>query len=69
MIMDNSVAFTALMLFWHQEEHPASKNRVVGMLICLERGADHLLLDWLMSLLSQIPSCLACLKSRIVLPF
>ena len=55
MIMDNSVAFTALMLFWHQEEHPASKNWVVGMLICLERGADHLLLDWLMSLLSQIP--------------
>jgi len=41
----------------------------VGVVICLERGADCLHLVQLMPLHSKTPSSLASFKSRLVLPF
>ena len=40
-INDDDCAFSALtLLVGRQEGHPALKNRVVGVVICLEPGAD-----------------------------
>ena len=41
----------------------------VGVVICLERGADCLHMVQLMPLTSQTPSSLVSFKSRLVLPF
>jgi len=41
----------------------------VGVVVCLERGADCLHVVQLMPLPSQTPSSLASFKSRLVLPF
>ena len=42
---------------------------LVGVVICLERGADCLHMVQLMPLPPKTPSSLASLKSRLVLPF
>jgi len=65
-------AFSALtLLAGRPEEHPACKNWVtghgVGVIVCLERGADCFHMVQPMPLPS--PSSLASFKSRLVLPF
>jgi len=69
-----SCAFSALtLLVRRQEEHPACKKLSdvdVGVVICLEWGADCLHVVQLMPLPSpKNPSCLASFNSRLVLPF
>ena len=49
-----------------QEEHPAWG---VGVVICLQRGADCLNMVQLMPLHPKTPSSLASFKSRLALPF
>ena len=65
-------AFSALtLLVGRQEEHPACKNCkwwCVGVVICLERGADCLHMVQLMPLHRKTPPSLASFKSRLVLP-
>jgi len=59
-------SFSALTpLVGRQKEHPACKNWVmcVGVVICLERGADCLYMVQLMLLYPKTPSSLALLKS------
>ena len=41
----------------------------VGVVICVERGADYLQMVQLMPLHRKTPSSLASFKSRLVLPF
>ena len=67
-------AFSALMtlLVGRQEEHPACKKILwwgVGVVICLERGADCSHMAQLMPLHPKTPSSLATFESRVVLPF
>jgi len=61
-------------MVWHQEEHPACKklsDKVlpVGVVICLERGADCFHMVQLMLLNPKTLSSLASFKSRLILPF
>ena len=65
--------FSALtLLVGHLQEHTAC-NKIewwaVGVVICLERGADCLHMVQLMPLHPKTPSSLASFKSRLVLPF
>ena len=66
-------AFSALtLLLGRQVEHPAFKKIDwwgVGVIICLERGADCLHMVQLMPLHPKTPSSLASFKSRLVLSF
>jgi len=57
------------LLVGHQEEHPSCKNYGVGVVICLERGADCLHMVQLMPLHPKTPSSLASFKSRLVICF
>jgi len=56
-------------LVGRQEEHPTCKNRVIGVVICLERGADCLHMVQLMPMHPETISSLASFKFRLVLPF
>ena len=67
-----SAAFSAVtLLAGRQEEHLVCKNEWwgVGVVVCLDRGADCLHMVQLMPLHPQTPSSLASFKSRLVLPF
>jgi len=59
------------LLVGHQEEHSTCKIEWwgVGVVLCLERGADCLHMVQLMPLHPETPSPLASFKSRLVLPF
>ena len=57
------------MFVGRQEEHPACKKLSVGVVICLERGADRLHMVQLMPLHPKSLSYLASFKSRLGLPF
>ena len=63
-INNDDCAFSALtLLVGRQEGHPALKNRVVGVVICLERGADlH------MAQLMPLPLTVSC-SSKIQIGF
>ena len=65
------LAFSALTLVGRQEEHLAYKIESwgVGVVICLEWGADCLHMVQLMPLYPKSPSSFASFKSRLVLPF
>jgi len=56
---------------FHNKQFTANLHihRGVGVVICLQPGADCLQMAQLMSLHPQTPSSLASLKSRLVLPF
>ena len=68
-----NIAFNALtLLVGHQEEHLACKKIKwwgVGVVICLERGADCLHMVQLMPLHPQTTSSFASFNSRLVSPF
>ena len=56
-------------VLWRQEEHLTSKKTElggVGVVICLQRGADCLHTVQLMPLHPKTPSSLASFKSRLV---
>ena len=63
-------AFSALtLLVGRQKEHPACKKLSVGVVMCLERGADCLHMVQLTPLPSQNPIISCVIQILTVLPF